>query len=145
MYPYIHVPRLQTLVYCTRTFKFCQADIYALICRFLCIIFIIVYNYIPLMSLCFYFYTISLFFYKYKKSCNLSDNSKSLQLLFYLYTDFYILYKSLSLHSLCNLKETCNVCTSNIVTSYAIFLSSIIKVVEDINHDVLKLAVNFIK
>ena len=52
------------------------------------------------------------------------------------------LYDSLSLHSICNLKEACDVGTSNIVTLKTVLLGSIVKIVEDVDHDVLELSIN---
>ena len=48
-----------------------------------------------------------------------------------------ILYNSLGFHSVSNLQEAGNVSTGNIVAFHAILLSSFIKVMEDVNHDLL--------
>ena len=56
-----------------------------------------------------------------------------------------ILYNTLSLHCLCNLKETCNVSTCNIVAFHIITLGSIINFMEDINHDLMKFCINFVR
>lgn len=48
-----------------------------------------------------------------------------------------LLHNALSLHSLCHFQEACNVSACYIVAFLAVFLCSIVQIVENINHDPL--------
>ena len=61
------------------------------------------------------------------------------------YNNIRILNNTLSFHSFCYFKESGNVSTCYIVAFHSVLLRSIIKIMENINHNVLKLAVYFFK
>lgn len=53
-----------------------------------------------------------------------------------------VLANALSKHCVCKFLKACNVSASNIVTFNAIFTSSIISRMENIDHDAFKLCIN---
>ena len=54
-----------------------------------------------------------------------------------------LICNTLPLHCICNLQEASDVCTNNQVAFHAIFLGSVICIVEDVDHDALQLCINF--
>ena len=49
----------------------------------------------------------------------------------------------MSKHSISDFLEACDVSTCNVVVFYAVFFSSVVDVVEDVDHDVFEFSINF--
>ena len=55
------------------------------------------------------------------------------------------LHNTLGLHSIGDLDETGNVCTGNVVAFHAVFLGSVVQIVENVDHDGLQLRIHFLE